>query len=186
MLLAGMKRASALGYIGDIILRCSTWDAHRTHLKQFFRALRAASLQLRHEKCCFGSAPAQQPLVLEGFCTQNVLRAPAGEPPRGFSEQLRCARLCFVVSCSADCAHVGMPPPSPPAPSVSCCRQQRLVPRSPTNSSDDGVDVLAYLNDSDDDAPRPALQRGRHNCVRGSSSTAAARSRCHQRWGTSR
>ncbi|KAL8447496.1 hypothetical protein Emag_004323 [Eimeria magna] len=56
LLLGGVKRVSAVGYINDIIVYSDTWDAHRPHLRQRFQAVRDADLQLHPGKCSFGAA----------------------------------------------------------------------------------------------------------------------------------
>ena len=54
MLLDGMKRVFAVGYIDNIIVCSDTRADHLSHLRQLFEALRKAMLKLHPGKCAFG------------------------------------------------------------------------------------------------------------------------------------
>ncbi|KAL8440866.1 hypothetical protein Emag_007664 [Eimeria magna] len=56
MLFGGMKWASAVSYVDDIIVFSDTWDDNFRRLTDLFHALRRANLQGHPGKCAFGAA----------------------------------------------------------------------------------------------------------------------------------
>ena len=72
MLLGGMKWVFAIRYIDDIIVYSDTWADHASHLRQLFKALRKAKLELHPGKCAFG---AQEVKHLGHLVTHDGIRA---------------------------------------------------------------------------------------------------------------
>ena len=72
MLLGGIKRVFAIGYIDDSIMYSDTWADHLPHLRWLFEALRKAKLERHPGKCAFR---AQEVKYLGHMMTRDGIRA---------------------------------------------------------------------------------------------------------------